>query len=162
VDPRLVVDSSLAHGVVHRAMEAEVSLVIVVERDGTFAPTLGTWAEAVADAAPAPVLMVRGQVEKMAEVSLLHTQDGADLGGAAATLAAELGVRLGGEGVEVREAPAGAWPSDLGEGHVTIAPVSSWELLGEVQTPATGALVLVPAPAVPIAYLLEDPAATPA
>jgi nucleotide-binding universal stress UspA family protein len=144
-DPQLVVDRSLADGVVHAASSGAASLVLVVERERHVAPALGSWAEAVAGAAPAPVAMVRGTTEAITDVRILDAPPGAASPSAFA-LTRELAGRVGRSGVARRDDRNGRWPDDLGGG-VAIAPVASWELLAEVPTPRTGALVLVPEPA---------------
>jgi Na+:H+ antiporter len=151
VDPRLVVDRSLADAVVNVAAADNASLVLVVERDGTAQPAIGSWVEAVAEAAPAPVVIVRGSPEPFTDVQLLRAVHGAEPGGRAALLAAELALRLGGEGVEARDADEAAIP-----GALQIVPVGSWESLAE-ETGRYASTLIVPEPAVPLDPIASQP-----
>lgn len=144
VDPRLIVDRSIADAVVNVAEADHASLVLVVERDKPASPAIGSWAEAVAGAAPAPVVIVRGEATHFSDVQLLAPGHGAAPGGPAARLAAELAVRLGGEDVQAREPDSPPVP-----GALQIVPIGSWESL-DAARPQDGALLLVPEPAVPL------------
>jgi Kef-type K+ transport system membrane component KefB len=153
VDPRLVVDRSLADAVVHAAAADHASLVLVVESLSAGTPAFGSWPEAVAGAAPAPVVIVHGASNTFADVQLQSPEDGATQGGLAALLAAELAVRLGGPGVQAHEPGVPAGP-----GALRIVPIGSWESVERMRAaPADPALLLVPEPAVP----LQPPAALP-
>jgi hypothetical protein len=132
-DARVVVDRSLADAVVNVAAAEGASLVIVVEGGGSGRPVLGRWTDAVAGAAPAPVVVVRGAADLDQGVRV-----DADGGGGAAEIATQLGAALG--------ARAG---SDPAAAAVVISPVSSWEAFDE-RAPAEGqALLLIPEPLVP-------------
>ena len=130
-DPHIVVDRSLADAVVHAAAAGSASLVIAVERAHPDRPVIGTWAEAVAGAAAAPVVIVRGSADLRTGVRLQPNGDGP-----AAVVAAELAELLA----------ADARGDDAG---IVIAPVTSWELLAGMDPPDGGALLLVPEPSVP-------------
>jgi Kef-type K+ transport system membrane component KefB len=147
VDPRLVVDRSIADAVVNVAEADNASLVLVVERDGPTPPTIGSWTEAVAGATPAPVVIVRGDAKRFSDVQLLAPGHDAAPGGPAARLAAEIAVRLGGEEVQAHEQGSPAVPGSL-----QIVAIGSWESLA-AEPPPEGALLLVPEPAVPLDLL---------
>jgi nucleotide-binding universal stress UspA family protein len=153
VDPRLVVDRSVADAVVNVAEADNASLVLVVERDGPTQPTIGSWTEAVAGATPAPVVIVRGGAKRFSDVQLVSPGDGAAPGGPAARLAAEIAVRLGGEEVQAHEHGSPAVP-----GALQIVPIGSWESLA-AEPPQDGALLIVPEPAVPVDLLAPQPEA---
>jgi len=132
-DPHIVVDRSLADAVVHAAAANNASLVIAVERSHPERPVLGSWAEAVAGAAPAPVIIVRGAARLGEGVRVA-----ADGDGRAAAVAAQIGELL-------------ASGRDGGDASIVITPINSWDLLAEHHAPDAGALLLIPEPSVPVA-----------
>jgi hypothetical protein len=134
-DPHIVVDRSLADAVVHAAAAGNASLVIAVEGSHSDRPVIGTWAEAVAGAVAAPVVIVRGAADLRAGIRL--QQNG---GGPAAVVAGQIAELLADD---ERGEDAG----------IVIAPVTSWELLAGMHPPDGGALLLVPEPSVPPAQL---------
>lgn len=136
----VVVDRSLAHGTVHAAAARRASLILVPDRTD---PTTGSWAEAVAAVAPAPVALVRGD----GRVRRAVLADDDRLPEPTRAIAHELAVRIGGGEPE----PAtGAGGTDLGAGDVLFVPAPDWTIptAAAEAVDATGALlVAVPPPA---------------
>lgn len=136
-EPTLVVDRSLAHAVLHAAAARRATLVLVEDRAVPVTTPFGTWEEAVASAAPAPVVLVRGG-GSMRQVRVAATPNAPE---SARDLAADLARRLGG----ADESAAGA-SQEPAEGDVLIVPTSGWELLDEAEEPAEGAVIMIVPP----------------
>ena len=151
-EPRLLVHGGLADAVVHEAIADEASLVIACERTSGGPSAFGTWGESVASTAPAPAVILRGRMERIDEVHLIRADPDQQAGEAATLLAAELALRIGGPGVEVRERRDADAIRELSAGQLVIVPVASWELLAALPAPPERAgVLLVPEPAIAFA-----------
>ena len=103
VEPRLLVHSSLAEGVLNAAVAENASQVLIAQRSAKAASALGTSAEAVAAATSVPVAIILGGLASIGDVELIRGDGDADEDGApgnaatgAVRLAAEIAARLGG------------------------------------------------------------------
>ena len=143
-EPRLMVHSALAEGILNEALAEQASLVLIGQRSADAASALGTSAEAVAAATPVPVAILMGDLQNIKEVELIRTE-GAHPGPAAANaarLAAEIAARVGGPNVLARDADGPAWAADLRPGQLCIAPAASWQLLASSDPPPGSAIVI--------------------
>jgi Kef-type K+ transport system membrane component KefB len=142
-DPRLIVSRSFADAVVDIAAAESASLVLVVDDEDRASPAFGNWGEALAGASPAPVVMVRGEGTSSGVTHLSRVVSG-DEGNPAAALAAELASRISGDPVHPEDKPKTA------AGDSTIIPVESWEAMDSARPKKDQAVLVVPAPAVPL------------
>ncbi|MBV9005701.1 MAG: cation:proton antiporter [Solirubrobacterales bacterium] len=153
-EPRLMVQTSLAEGVLHAAAEEDASLVLIGQHSAKAASALGTSAEAVAAATPVPVAIVIGSLERVGEVELVRLRDsqpnGAPAPTSASRLAAELATRLGGSRLRTRDSSSESWSAELRPGQLCIAPAASWQLLAFSDPPAGAAVIVVLEPGVPL------------
>ncbi len=151
-EPRLMVHTSLAEGVVHAAVAENASLVLISQHSAQAASALGTSGEAVAAATPVPVAIVIGNLERVGEVELVRLRDsqpdGAGTG--ASRLAAELATRLGGSRVRTRDSSSESWSAELRPGQLCIAPAASWQLLAFSDPPPGAAVIIVVESGVPL------------
>ncbi len=143
-DPALLVDSSLAEGIVNVVAVQDPSLVLVGQRSLDVPPALGSSGEAVAASIPSPVAIVIGSASSIGEVILLETdRDRNGQREAAVRLAAELAFRIGGKKPTLRRAAESISFSELAPGQLCIAPANSWELLAASDPPDGATLVMV-------------------
>ena len=143
-EPKLLVNDSLAEGVVNAATEARASLVLVGQPSVAGASAFGSAGEAVAAALAAPVAILVGEATSIREVELIRDHaDGVDRASEANRLAAELARRLGGSRIHIREAETPTDPQALMPGQLCVLPATSWELLAQPVDPPPGAAVLI-------------------
>lgn len=142
-DPRLIVSRSFADAVVDLAAAESASLVLVVDDDDRASPAFGNWGEALAGASPAPVVMVRGEGTPGGSTYLRRVVSG-DEGNPAAALAAEIAARISRGAVHAEDEPQAA------PGDATVIPVESWEAMDAARPDKDQAVLVVPAPAVPL------------
>ncbi|MEZ5078880.1 MAG: cation:proton antiporter [Solirubrobacterales bacterium] len=139
-DPVVRVSDHEARTAVLAANDLDASLVIAVEGSGEGGGE--GWSEAVALALPAPVAIVRGQLDlPLEEARVLAAADGAHPAG---TVVAELVAALTGVAASLDGDGLGADLAALGDGEVAIAAVTGWEPLAALRPPAGAAAVLVP------------------
>jgi Sodium/hydrogen exchanger family/Universal stress protein family len=143
-EPRLMVHSALAEGILHAALAEQASLVLIGQRSAEAASALGTSAEAVAAATPVPVAILMGDLTSIKEVQLIRTQEPHPRPAAAnaARLAEEIATRVGGPNVLAREPDGPAWAAHLRPGQLCVAPATSWQLLAASDPPPGSALVV--------------------
>ena len=143
-DPKLLVDTSLAEGIVNVVAVQEPSLVLVGQRSLAVPPALGSSGEAVAASISAPVAIVVGNAARIDEVVLVETDRARERrGDGAVGVAEELASRIGGKRVTLREAAESSSFGRLAPGQVCIAPANSWELLAASDPPDGATLVMV-------------------
>jgi hypothetical protein len=149
-EPRLMVHSSLAEGILNAAAGEHASLVLIAQHSAKTASALGTSGEAVAAATPVPVAIVLGTLARIGEVGLIETNSrSGPAAAAAAQLAAELAVRLGGPRVSTRYERDADWSTRLQPGQLCVAPATSWQLLAFSDPPPGSAAVIVLEPGAP-------------
>ncbi len=144
-EPRLMVHSALAEGILHEALAEQASLVLIGQRSPEAASALGTSAEAVAAATPVPVAIVMGDLKGIREVNLIETGESQPGRAAsnAARLAAEIARRIGGPTVRALKPDSPAWAAHLRPGQLCVAPAASWQLLASSEPPPGSAIVIV-------------------
>jgi Kef-type K+ transport system membrane component KefB len=143
-EPRLMVHTALAEGILHAALAEQASLVLVGQNSAEAASALGTSAEAVAAALPVPVAILMGDLKSIREVALIRPEQG-ELGpspSSAARLAAEIAARVGGANFVAREPDGPGWAAQLRPGQLAIAPATSWQLLASSDPPPGTALII--------------------
>jgi Kef-type K+ transport system membrane component KefB len=147
-DPALLVDSSLAEGVINAAAVQEPSFVLIGQRRVAAASALGSPGEAVAAAIRSPVAIVIGDATTIGEVVLIETERTRDAepNDQAVALTAELASRLGRRKVTLRKATELPRTSELSAGQLGIASATSWEILAAFDPPKGAALLLVLVP----------------
>jgi hypothetical protein len=145
VDPALLVNSSLAEGIIDIAAVHRPSLVLVGQRSASAHPALGGTGEAVAASMSAPVAIVVGDAEEINEVILVETEgdDGVRRNDGASEVAAEVARRVGGRRVSVRRANEAGSLSGAAAGQLWIASADSWQVLAAGAPPGGSALMLV-------------------
>jgi Kef-type K+ transport system membrane component KefB len=155
VEPRLMVHSSLAEGVLNTAAAENASLVLIAQRSAKAASALGTAAEAVAAAAPVPVAIILGSNAHIDRVELIRGEQAAANGASdgqppeAVRLATEIATRLGGSRLRTRDPGDAAWSAKLTPGQLSVAPTASWQLLSFSDPPPGAAAVVVLQPGLP-------------
>ncbi len=144
-EPRLMVHSALAEGILNAALAEQASLVLIGQRSAESASALGTAAEAVAAATPVPVAILLGDLERIGEVQLIRNDQPHPMRDAsnATRLATELAQRVGGRNITARKPDRPAWADELRPGQLCIAPATSWELLASSDPPPGTAIVIV-------------------
>jgi Kef-type K+ transport system membrane component KefB len=150
-DPALLVHTSFAEGIINAVAVHQPSLVLITQRHVSAASALGSVGEAVAAAIPSPVAILVGETETIADVELLESgprQDRHDT--AALDLAAELASRIGGKDLTRRRVSELPDEDGLRAGQVSIAAVTSWEVLAASDPPDGAALVFVLEPRAPV------------
>jgi Na+:H+ antiporter len=157
-EPRLLVHSSFAEGVVNAAAAERASCVLVGRASADGALPLRDAGDAIAAATPAVVAVLIGEAPRIEEVRLLRSDPAMDDAGrpAAAIVAAELATRIGG-GEAQAQAPHGSdWIAELAPGQLCVVPTTLWELLPHGASPPPGAAVLIALePSVPVAGARE-------
>jgi Kef-type K+ transport system membrane component KefB len=141
-EPRLMVHSSLAEGILHAALAEQASLVLIGQRSAEAASALGTYAEAVAAATPVPVAILMGDLKSIREVQLIGTDRPGPAASGAARLAAEIAERVGGPSVRAHKPDGPAWAAHLRPGQLCVAPAASWQLLAS-SDPAPGSAIVI-------------------
>jgi Kef-type K+ transport system membrane component KefB len=143
-EPRLMVHSALAEGILHAALAEQASLVLIGQRSAEAASALGTSAEAVAAATPVPVAILMGDLKTIKEVQLIRTEEPrpGPAAASAARLAAEIAARVGGPNVLDRTPDGPAWAAHLQPGQLCVAPATSWQLLAASDPPPGTAIVV--------------------
>jgi Kef-type K+ transport system membrane component KefB len=141
-DPTLLVTTSFAEGIVNAVITQEPSLVLVCQRRVAGASAVGGPGEAVAAATSAPVAIVVGQTDRIAEVLLIDAERPSDEQPQIAGLAAELAARIAGKNVEHRSDESKSF-GDLRPGQLCIAPAHSWQVLAASDPPEGAALMMV-------------------
>ncbi len=141
-DPALLVTSSFADGIVNVVATEEPSLVVVCQRTVAGASALGGPGEAVASAISAPVAIVVGEMERIAQAVLVGAARADDEQHGAAALAAELAGRIAGKNVERRSGESASF-GDLRPGQLCIAPAHSWQMLAASDPPEGTGLMMV-------------------
>ncbi len=144
-EPRLMVQSSLADGILNAAIAEEATFVLIGQKSGAAASAFGTSGEAVAAATPIPVAILLGQTANIREVQLVRGEPtAADHSPTpAGRVAEELAARVGGSRVRTRDSDGGVWPKELKPGELCIAPAESWQLLATSDPPEGAAIVIV-------------------
>src|SRR6185503_11290122 len=121
-DPQIRVTDHFARAVLHAASDRDASMVLAVDgeagRDST-----QSWADIVALTLPAPVIVVRGTLDRPLRLVRLVAPEPA--AGAASSLATELVAAVPREPEPMAAGPDGI--SELAPGDVAIAPVESWD-----------------------------------
>ena len=141
-DPALMVTRSFADGIVNVVATEEPSLVVVCQRTVAGASAVGGPGEAVAAAISAPVAIVVGEMDRIAQAVLVGAARADDEHHGAAALAAELAERIAGKNVEHRSGESASF-GDLRPGQLCIAPAHSWQMLAASDPPEGTALVMV-------------------
>jgi Kef-type K+ transport system membrane component KefB len=144
-DPALLVDSSLAEGVINAVAAQEPTFVLIGQRRVATASALGSPGETVAAAVSPPVAIVLGDATRIGEVVLIETERSHDAAAddRAVELAGELAVRIGRRRFtqsRMKELPRS---KELLRGQLGIASVTSWEMLAASDPPKGAALLLV-------------------
>jgi hypothetical protein len=144
-EPRLMVHTALAEGILNAALAEQASLVLIGQHSAEAASALGTSGEAVAAATPVPVAILLGDLKSIGEVQLIRTEEPhpGHPASNASRLAAELAARIGGPNVRAREPDGPAWAGELRPGQLCIAPATSWQLLASSDPPPGTAIVIV-------------------
>lgn len=149
----LVHDSSFARGVLNAAASNEASLVLAMIEDEP-ARAAGGWAEAVAEAAPVPAAILKGDISHLESVRILTDPGCESASELAESIGSRVGSHLSGEPGRAEDEGGAAGPVP---GELLIRPVRNWNLLaGLPDVPEGAALIAVPDFAVP------GPAAGPA
>jgi hypothetical protein len=150
-DPALLVNSSLAEGLINVVAAQEPSLVMVGQKSITATPAFGSAGEAVAAAIPSPVVIVVGEATRIAEVVLIQTEvaRAKAQGDKAVDLAGELATRIGGKNVTARQITGSTFVNNLRPGQVCIAPGNSWQVFVASDPPPGAALMIVLDPSLP-------------
>jgi hypothetical protein len=144
VDPKLLVHTSLAEGIINVAAADEPSFVLVGQRSASAHPALGGSGEAVAASITSPVAILIGEAARIGEVVLIDVGNGQDGEQPEAVgLAVELASRIGGKKVTVHRAADASSFGDLAPGQLCIAPADSWRVLAASNPPDGAALMLV-------------------
>jgi len=142
-------DSSFARGVLNAAASAEASLVLAMIRDEP-ARAAGSWAEAVAEAAPVPTALLKGDPAGLRSVRILDDERCEAASGLAEAIGARIGSHLADEPQHTRIASDGAAPSPA-PGELLIRPVRNWNLLaGLPDVPPGSGLIAIPDIPVPV------------
>jgi Kef-type K+ transport system membrane component KefB len=150
-DPSLLVDSSLAEGVIHAVATQHPSLVLMAQTHASLAPALGTAAEAVAAAITAPVAILVGETQTFTDVRLIEADGGESRHDETALrLAQELASRIGGKNTKQLRAGDGTVADGLTSGQLGVAAATSWEVLAASDPPEGAALMLVLEPRAPV------------
>lgn len=153
-DPALLVDSSLAEGIINVVAVQEPSLVLVGQRSLSGPLALGSSGEAVAASITAPVAIVIGNGSSIGDVLLVEPDRIRDLErDGAARIATELAYRIGGKKVALHRGTESTSFSELAPGQLCIAPANSWEVLAASEPPDGATVVMVlesPLPGVPV------------
>jgi Kef-type K+ transport system membrane component KefB len=163
-DPALLVDPSLAEGVINAVAAQEPSFVLIGQRHVSSAPALGSTGEAIAAAIPLPVAIVIGDATTIGEVVLLETDRFRPMepDDPAARLAHELASRIARKTVTLRRAADPLRTNKLSGGQLGIASATSWEVLAASDPPEGAALMLVLESRLPYSGLADpDPPAQP-
>jgi len=144
-EPRLMVHSALAEGILNAALAEQASLVLIGQRSAEAASALGTSGEAVAAATPVPVAILLGDLKSIGEVQLIRTEEPhpGRSAASASRLAGELAARIGGSHVQTRVSDGAGWAAELRPGQLCIAPATSWQLLASSDPPPGTAVVIV-------------------
>jgi Kef-type K+ transport system membrane component KefB len=158
-EPRLLVNRSLAEGILNAAAGEDASFVLIGQRSAAAASALGTSGEAVAAATAVPVAILLGDATRVGEVQLIGGANSHPSGPAsdAARVASELATRIGGGGVRAQDPDRAAWPAELRPGQLCIAPATSWQLLARADPPPGAAVVIVLEPGAPWQPDSEEP-----
>lgn len=148
-------DSSFARGVLNAAASVNASLVLAMIRDEP-ARAGGSWVEAVAEAAPVPTALLKGDLGRW-KSARIYTDDGTEgASGVAEAIGTRIASHLDDEPQQGRLKGEGDNPVPA-SGEVLIRPVRSWNLLaGLPDVPAGAALIAVPDLPAPVP--LPDPA----
>lgn len=143
-EPRLMVHSALAEGILNAALAEQASLVLIGQRSAEAASALGTSAEAVAAATPVPVAILMGDLKSIKEVQLIRTEEPHPGSAAAnaARLAADIAARVGGPNVLERASDGATWAAQLRPGQLCVAPATSWQLMAAADPPPGSAIVV--------------------
>lgn len=143
-DPSLLVHGSLVEGVINTVAAHQPSLVLIGQRSASSALALGGAGEAVAAAVASPVAIVVGDATTIAGVELIETESPeVHHDRVASRLAEELALRIGGKDFvrhRVAELPSN---SRLRPGQVSIAAVTSGEMLVASDPPEGAAVIFV-------------------
>ncbi len=150
----LVHDSSFARGVLNAAASSEASLILAMIKDEP-ARAAGSWAEAVAEAAPMPAAILKGDIESLGGVRIL-ADEGCE---SASDLAESIGVRVGSHlpgDPERGEVDGGGQKLAPGSGELLIRPIRNWNLLaGLPDVPEGAAMIAIPD------FIVPEPAVAP-
>ncbi|MBV9918110.1 MAG: cation:proton antiporter [Solirubrobacterales bacterium] len=150
-DPSLLVDSSLAEGVINAVATQHPSLVLMAQTHASLAPALGTAAEAVAAAITAPVAILVGETRTFTDVRLIEAnRSEGHHDETALRLAQELASRLGGKKTKQVRASDGTVADGLTPGQLGVAAATSWEVLAASDPPEGAAIMLVLEPRAPV------------
>jgi Kef-type K+ transport system membrane component KefB len=135
-DPAVRVTDHMARAAVLAANDVEASLVIAVENNDH-----ERWAETLALAVPAPVVVVRGAIDQ--SLSTMRFVGPVPPDDAAGAIAAELMATVPARAEHARLAD-GRTLTGLEQGDVAIAVVKGWDRLTGLHPPDGAAMVLVP------------------
>lgn len=140
----LVHDHSLAESIVNAATEAGASFVLVGQPSVDGASPFGSAGETVAAALAAPVGVLIGDAEAVAEVVVLRDEDApavAESGGE--SLISAIAARLDRAGARTTETRTRLEPADLRAGQLCLLSVGRWELMADRFEPPHGAALLI-------------------
>jgi hypothetical protein len=144
-EPRLIVHSGLAEGILNVAVAEQASFVLIGQQSARAVSALGTAAEAVAAASPMPVAILLGNVSQITDVELIKPDGG--LVGIEGTdtmrVASECAMRLAGSKVRTHRIGNGGWRPEGRDGKVSVVPAMVWQLLASVDPPPGTAMVIV-------------------
>lgn len=136
-------DSSFARGVLNAAVSSEASLVLAMVKEEP-ARAAGGWAEAVADVAPVPVALLKGDLDRLTAVRILTDERCEAASGLAEAIGSRMGVHLSDEPrrERLRDADPAPIPAD---GELLVRPVRNWDLLaGLPNVPEGSGLIAIP------------------
>jgi hypothetical protein len=143
-EPRLMVHTGLAEGILNAAVAEQASFVLIAQRSAKAASALGTTAEAVAAASPIPVAILLGNAPEITNVELIEP-DGSDIGVAGADalrVAGEFAARLAGSKLRTRLLSDGDWQPEARDGQLYVVPAKAWQLLTSAD-PAQGSAIVI-------------------
>jgi Kef-type K+ transport system membrane component KefB len=143
-EPRLMVHTGLAEGILNAAVAEKASFVLMGERSANATLALGSAAESVAAASPVPVAILLGNASRITGVELIEpVQSDIGLAGAdAMRVASECATRLAGSKLRTRLVGDGAWQPEPRVGQVYVVPATGWQLLASAD-PSPGTAIVV-------------------
>jgi hypothetical protein len=143
-EPRLMVHTGLADGILNAAVAEQASFVLISQRSAKAASALGTAAEAVAAASPIPVAILLGHASQITDVELVEP-DASQIGIAGADalrVASQCAARLAGSGLRTRRVADGGWQAESRDGRLYVVPATAWQLLASAE-PAPGTAIVI-------------------
>jgi nucleotide-binding universal stress UspA family protein len=144
-EPRLIVHSGLAEGILNLAVAEQASFVLIGQRTVGAAWALGSTAEAVAAVSPMPVAILLGSASQITEVELIEPDVGqvGMAGTDAMRVASECAARLGGSKVRTHRISNGGWRPEPRDGQLSVVPATAGPLLASADPAPGTAMVIV-------------------